>query len=165
MGWTCPECGIDYDTITPANAGVSLDGDAGAIRATVLAAGADAVRRRPGAGVWSAIEYTMHTGEVVDVLADTVAAIAEGRPVPEQWDPDERAEAHSYRDRDIEEAVQVLGAAVTKAGHTFAAIDEVGWTRTAEFPFGERDALTMARNAVHETHHHLLDVRRALDPA
>ena len=36
------------------------------------------------------------------------------------------------------------------------------WTRTATFPWGERDALTTARNAVHEGHHHLRDVERVL---
>ena len=58
-----------------------------------------------------------------------------------------------------------LDTAATRLGDEVDRVSPDGWHRTATFPFGERDILTMTRNGVHEGSHHLRDVERVLDAA
>jgi hypothetical protein len=81
------------------------------------------------------------------------------------WDADERAAAERYNEQDPAAALDRLDAAAAAAAGALDRVDADGWHRTATFPFGERDLLMMARNAVHEGAHHLRDVERVLDLA
>jgi hypothetical protein len=55
-----------------------------------------------------------------------------------------------------------LVAAADHLAVRLSALTPEGSSRTATFPWGERDALAMARNSIHELVHHLMDVRRSL---
>lgn len=164
-GWTCPECGVDYGTITPANLADLLHADLIGFHGLMEGESVDRLWRRPADDVWSAVEYTMHTADLIAGMRDIVVAIAEGAPVPEIWDPDERAAEQRYNDVQPAEALRRLDAAVAAATEAWATIDGTGWSRTAGFPWGERDALTMAQNAVHESSHHLMDAKRSVAAA
>ena len=103
--WVCPECGLDYDTISPRDA-------AGAVRTfprryrNVLTRsfvpGEDLeaiIRTRPAEGVWSALEYTCHVAQTLDLMAPTIRQIVnEDNPHLYAWDPDEQAEEQDYND-------------------------------------------------------------------
>jgi hypothetical protein len=87
----------------------------------------------------------------------------EDRPSISFPNPDERAQRERYNDQPIH---AVLGDLETNA-HRFAdvidslSVDDLA--RTAVFPWGERDVLTMIRNGVHEGKHHLRDVELVLE--
>src|SRR5687767_6875938 len=107
-GWTCPECGLDYDTIAPTDAVVALRSFPRRYREALAAPANDdafdeVIRRRPEPTVWSAIEYTVHVGEVLDGLAHALERIhAETDPaIPDPWDPDERAADARYNERSL----------------------------------------------------------------
>jgi hypothetical protein len=168
-GYVCPECGLDYDTILPPDA-VAAMGSYPRRYGELLPARDDdekpdgVIRRRPAPEVWSALEYTMHVAEVVDALSDAVREMtSKDHPTLSDWpDPDARAVDAKYNERDREDALALLRAACEKAGSTFKGVPNDSWSKTAVFPWGERDAITMMRNAVHESYHHLRDVAKVL---
>jgi hypothetical protein len=169
-GYVCPECGLDYDTIHPPDAKVAIRSFPRRYRAALAAAMEDEaddglVRRRPSPDTWSALEYTAHAADIFDVMADIVRDMRlKDYPALTMFDPDQRAAAARYNEQD---PAVVLDRLTTNAERLAAEADAVEpgeWTaRTATFPWGERDLLTMLRNAVHEGSHHLRDVARVLD--
>jgi hypothetical protein len=87
----------------------------------------------------------------------------ENRPSIVLFDNQERADAQAYNELD---RTEVLGWLDLACAELASVIDEVrpdDWTRTALVAGAERDALTLARDGVHEGAHHLRDVQRVLD--
>ena len=170
-GYVCPGCGLDYDTIAPSDVKVAVRSYPRRYRSALAAAledEADAglIPRRPDDTTWSALEYTVHVADLYEHFAVVIRRMYdETAPTIDFWDPDERAAAERYGDADPTATLARLEAAAAQLGKELDRIDPDGWRRTATFPFGERDLLTMARNAVHEGSHHLRDVERVLDLA
>ena len=169
-GYVCPECGLDYDSIAPKDTAVAIRSYPRRLKALVAPIDRDQatrpdakIRRRPDPHTWSALEYTAHVADIFDTFADIIRRMRiEDRPAIDFFDPDERAVEARYNEQDPDDVLRRLQE---NAERLAAELDEVAaddWRRTAEFPWGERDLLTMARNAVHEGHHHLRDVERVL---
>jgi len=169
-GYVCPECGLDYESISPKDTAVAIRSYPRRFQALVApidreqATRPDAQsRRRPDPHTWSALEYTAHVADIFDTFTDIIRRMrVEDRPSIDFFHPDERAAEARYNEQDPDDVLRRLQE---NAERLAAELDEVGaddWRRTAEFPWGERDLLTMARNAVHEGHHHLRDVERVL---
>lgn len=169
-GWVCPECGLDYDTISPADAVVAVRSYPRRYRAllTTLDPDEDAdsvLRRRPAEGTWSALEYTAHVADVIDKLAPAIRRIVvEDNPKIPLFDSEARVDAEGYNELPVTEALSRLDSSCADMGMTLDCLSAEDWTRTGQFDFGERDALTTARNAVHEGSHHLRDIERILEP-
>jgi hypothetical protein len=168
-GWVCPECGIDYDTISPSDAVLAVRSYPRRFRALLVPRDDEEkqdtlIRRRPAPQTWSALEYSAHVADVFDDLADSIRRMTiEDRPrIPSQLDPDQRAIDAAYNEQERESVLQQLEASAERLADILERVDSGSWTRTAEFDWGERDALTMARNAVHEGHHHLRDIEHGL---
>ncbi|MEW6152464.1 MAG: DinB family protein [Actinomycetota bacterium] len=169
ISWTCPECGLDYDKISPRDA-------SGAVRTfprryrSVLTHFAlpgedleEIVRQRPAPGVWSALEYTAHVAQTLDLMAPTIRQIVlEDNPHLFAWDPDEQAEEQSYNDWTLMEAIAELESACADLSMALEYVGSEDWTKKGTFDYGEREALDVARNAVHEGSHHLRDIKRGL---
>lgn len=170
-GYVCPECGLDYDTISPPDTKVAIRSYPRRYRSALASAMDDEsdeglVRRRPDDTTWSALEYTVHVADVYEHFAPAFRRMyEESHPTIDFWDPDERAEAERYGEQDPAAALDRLDAAAEQLAQVLDRVDADAWSRTATFPFGERDLLRMARNAVHEGSHHLRDVERVLDVA
>lgn len=127
--------------------------------------GPDAVfRQRPDAATWSALEYTAHVADRLDHLGPAIERIIhEDQPPITVFENDVRAVEHAYNAMD---RVEVLGWLDLACGELASVIEEVradDWTRTGLLPSGPRDALSLARDGVHEGAHHLRDVQRVLD--
>jgi hypothetical protein len=167
VGYVCDECGLDYDTVAPGDMPVAIRSFPRRYRELFDQVDGDdreeVLHRRPEPGVWSAIEYTAHVAEGFDEFADTFGRwLSEDHPTFDFPDPDEQAEQGAFNERSSE---QVLGHLATAAERLAGVLERIGaddWSRTAEFEWGERDLLTMARNAVHEGAHHRRDVERGL---
>lgn len=166
--YVCPKCGLDYDTILPA------DGVA-ALRSYPRRYGEyfpdrdddekpdGVIHRRPEPTVWSMLEYLGHVTDSITVLADAVRRMTtEDHPTLGFFDPDKRAEEERYNERAKDDAMQRFTAAASQAADVIANVDRNAWSKTAEFPWGERDALVTMRNLVHEGYHHLRDIEDVL---
>jgi hypothetical protein len=167
-GWKCPECGLEYDSILPADAVAALRSYPRRYKEQFPPRDDDekpdgVIRRRPEPTVWSALEYAAHVADAVRELGDAVRVMTiQDHPTIGFFDPDERAEQERYNERDRERVLSDLTAACEQAATNLADVDNKSWSRTATFPWGDRDALTMARNAVHEGYHHLRDIELVL---
>jgi hypothetical protein len=159
-GWTCPECGIDYDAVAPADIPDRVRQATSDIAAECTTAAEEAVRRRPAPEVWSPLEYAAHVdATLVDLGSAIERMLAEDAPEIGFGDPDEDGAPA------VGGVVDVLRGLGDAAGSYALTVQKVGddqWSRTATFPWGERDVLTIARNGVHESVHHLMDVRKGL---
>ena len=168
-GWVCPDCGLDYDTILPKDGATALAGYPRRYRELFPPRDDDekpdgVIRRRPEPDVWSAIEYAGHVADVEDTMAETFARmVREDSPTIDWgWDPDQRAAADKYNERDRNAVLDHLELACQRAADGIKKVPNDAWNRTATFDWGERDLLTMMRNAVHEGYHHLRDVENVL---
>jgi hypothetical protein len=164
VSWVCPECGLDYDTVSPSDAVVAARSFGR--RFAELVEGVrdpEVLRRKPEPKVWSVLEYAAHVRDVFDWMATCIDRMrAENAPTIGFPDQDQMAEQRRYNEQDPAEVVAGLKA---NAETLARAIDRVGpgdLDRTAHFAWGERDLLTMIRNAVHEGKHHLRDAEQVL---
>lgn len=170
-GYVCPECGLDYDSISPSDAKVAIRSFPRRYRSALAAAiddetDAGLLRRRPEPETWSALEYTVHVADVYEFFASAFRRMYdETNPTIEMWDADARAASERYGDADPQVTLDRLESAATALLASLDRVDPDGWSRTAEFPFGSRDLLAMTRNAVHEGSHHLRDVEAVLERA
>ncbi len=170
-GYVCPECGLDYDTVSPPDAAVALRTMPRRYRSAVAAALEDdadegLIRRRPEESTWSALEYTAHVADLYELFTTIVRRMFdEDAPTIDFWDPDARAADQNYNAADPAAVLDRLEAATASLVAAVERVDADSWRRTATFPFGDRDLLTMVRNAVHEGAHHLRDVASSLDAA
>ena len=124
------------------------------------------LRQRPEEGVWSALEYAGHVRDAIRFNGYLARrTLEEDRPTLPAPNPDKAAADNNYNDEDpaevtagIDERASKLAAIVEANG------DASSWERTAEWDGREGDftAIYFVRNAVHEGHHHLLDVGRVL---
>lgn len=164
----CPGCGLDYGAISPADAKVAIRSYPRRFRSALATAIEDEaekglVRRRPDATTWSALEYTAHVADRYDLLSEVVDRMFEEKsPAITWWNSDERALAERYNDADPRAVLDHLERASTALAAAVDRVDSDSWGRTASFPFGDRDLLTMVGIAVHEGSHHLRDVERVL---
>jgi len=168
--YVCPQCGLDYDTILPIDAVTALRSFPRRYGELLVPRDDDekpdgVIRRRPEPSVWSALEYTAHVADVEEELADAIRVMTtQDNPTITggMTDPDQRAVDAKYNEQDREAVLTRHRAACETAAQTIADVPNNAWARMASFPWGDRDALTIARNAVHEGYHHLRDVADVL---
>jgi hypothetical protein len=169
-GWVCPECGLDYDTIKPLDTIRAIRSFPYRYRNLLKALyreepnAENLVRERPEPGAWSALEYAAHVADMIDSMAPAIRRIVvEDDPTIPVFDHQSRVVDENYGGLPVNEALARLDSACADMGMTLDCLGAEEWTRTGEFPWGQRDALTVARNAVHEGSHHLRDVERVLE--
>jgi hypothetical protein len=160
---------LDYDTILPPDAVVAVRSYPRRYAELMPPRDDDekpdgVIRRRPAPDVWSALEYAAHVVDVFDDLADIVKKIASGKytTLDHGLDPDQAAVDSRYNQMDREDVLTRLKASAENMAKVIANVPNDAWRRSATFSFGERDALIMARNAVHEGYHHLRDIQKVL---
>lgn len=123
----------------------------------------DVVRRRPRPSTWSALEYVAHVADVLDHLGPAIRRIVvEDEPSITLFDNDARAVEQAYNTQARDEVLGWLDLACGELASVLEAVEPDDWKRIGHFAWGDRDALAMARNAVHEGSHHLRDVQRVL---
>jgi DinB family protein len=122
------------------------------------------IRRRPDPSTWSALEYTAHVADVLDHLGPAIRRITrEDEPTITFFDNDERARQQAYNDMPRGEVLGWLDLACEDLAAILEATNAEDWVRVGHFDWGDRSALDMARNAVHEGSHHLRDAQRVLN--
>ena len=167
-GWVCPECGLDYDTVSPRDAAAAVRSFPRRYRELLDdfddGEGDAAIRKRPDATTWSALEYTAHVADILEAFGPVLRRMTEeDHPSIDFFDSDERAAERRYNEADPNTVLADIEAASRALADVIDGVDSSAWERTATFSWGDRDALTTARNAVHEGSHHLRDVKRVLE--
>jgi hypothetical protein len=167
--YVCPQCGLDYDTILPPDAAVALRSFPRRYAELLPARDDDAkpdgvIRRRPEPTVWSALEYAAHVADVEDELAGAIKQMttSDNPTIDTFADPDQAVVDKKYNEQERADVLARVKEACERAAGVVEAVPNDAWNKTAVFPWGERDALTMMRNAVHEGYHHLRDVADVL---
>jgi hypothetical protein len=164
----CEECGFDYEALGPAEIPAAVRAFAKRYRAPLTRFirdedGDALVRRRPAPEVWSALEYAAHVRDVFANYDRWIGqCLAEEHPVMEGPGPDELAAAGRYNEDDPGAVADARAANAERLAATIEAVPADGWDRSGIRRGEERSVLLMARRAVHEGSHHLLDIGRGL---
>jgi hypothetical protein len=164
---SCEECGFDSASVGPADAPAALRAFGRRYRAplTRLLPGEDdrVLRVRPEPTVWSALEYAAHVRDVFGWYGERVRRIlAEDRPVLDAIDPDATTDEGRYNECDPAQVADEVAAAAERLAALLEEVPEDGWGRVGLRNGSERSVLDVARGAVHEGNHHLLDIGRVL---
>lgn len=166
--YVCPECGLDYATITPEGAVFAIRAFPALYRELLndpeLTDGPDGlIRQRPNETTWSALEYTAHVADLLDNLGPTINRItAEDEPSIVVYPNDARAVDKAYNAQSRSEVLGWLDLVCADLASILEAVKPDDWGRIAHFGAGDLDVLTMARSGVHEGSHHLADAERVL---
>jgi hypothetical protein len=167
----CAECGFDPADVRPGDLPVAVRSFARRYQAP-LTRGLpgedldDVVRRSPGAGVWSALEYGGHVVDIFRVFDDRVRCALEGRePDEAEVDWEGRVAAASPGLDRTQVAADLADAADSLA----TTLDEVNgdeWHLAGLTGRGRSVTVAdLGTIVVHEGSHHLLDIGRVLRAA
>ncbi len=167
---SCPECGLEFEAMPVDEAVTALRGFGRRYRAplTRLLPGEDesVLRARPAPETWSALEYAAHVRDVFDSYAGWVRLVlAEEQPTLEGLSPDEAVVARAYNTQVPAVVVTELADRAEGLATTFESVPDDGWRRIGTRRGEERSVEFLARRAVHEGSHHLLDIGRGLRAA
>ena len=117
--------------------------------------------------MWSALEYVAHVRDVLLTIRDRmVIGLVEDEPGFAPMYRDERVEFGLYAGDTADDLAVELPAAAAMLARMYAALPPAGYDRPVRYGFPDPAARTvgwMGLQAVHESEHHLLDVRRTLD--
>jgi S-DNA-T family DNA segregation ATPase FtsK/SpoIIIE len=168
--WVCPECGLDYGTLHPPFAITAIKSFPRRYTEALAPASASednekVIRTRPAEGVWSALEYAAHVADLMEPFTVTLHRTnTEDNPDLSGVfrDPDEQAATDKYNEQDKADVLARLKAGADKLAGEAEKINAHSWKRMAQFGWGDRDALTMLQNAVHEGVHHLRDIEQGM---
>jgi len=164
----CAECGFDWEGTQAVDLVDELRvlPDRYRMPLTRFLPGEDAalLRSRPEPAVWSALEYAAHTADALDFYAGRIARVLdEDRPELTAFDFDAACAQRRYNERSADEVLDGLAGSAARLADLLEVIDAAAWDRVGiGSDGGDRSVLLLARRAVHEGHHHLLDVGRVL---
>lgn len=156
----CPECGLDTRTLARASFAARA-AELGAIWAALLRqTPVAALRARPRADRWSALEYGAHVRDVCRRMEGRVALLlAEDDPVFANWDQDATAAEERYNEQDPARVADELIAAATAIAERFGAVTPVQWARPGRRSNGSLFTVeSLGRYFLHDVVHHLHDV-------
>jgi hypothetical protein len=117
--------------------------------------------------VWSALEYAAHTRDAFGFYRDRINRVLdEDRPHLDTHDWDAMAEARRYNDEEpanVADGIEMVCVGLTDR---LSSLAPGGWDRVGIGTSGdERPVRVLAIRALHEGHHHLLDIGRSLRAA
>jgi hypothetical protein len=163
----CDECGFDFESLEPGDTPIAVRSFGRRYRAplTRLLPGEDdsVLRARPEPATWSALEYAAHVRDVFGAYQERIElALAKDRPEFGSIDPDAMAAERRYNELDASDVVDGLASSAESLARVLDGVTPDGWARVGLRGHDERSVLFTARRAVHEGHHHLLDIGRGL---
>ena len=170
-GWVCPECGFDFDATDPRDTPALIRAFPPRYRVPLERAlpgeDLDAILRvRSAPGTWSALEYACHARDSFALYDERVTTtMKEDRPSFPRMRRDALAVERDYNHQDPAAVLEELTAGTRALAVELEYVPADAWERRAYREDLEMTVDWMARNAVHEGRHHLLDIGRALRAA
>lgn len=167
----CEECGFDPLATAPEDLADAVRGLGRRYRAalTRFLPGEDPaviVRARPDPATWSALEYACHTRGALGVLDGRIrTTLTDEEPQLGWWDHEAAAADEAYNDQDPGTVADGLDEAAAHLAETLRSVPAGAWDRAARRGEDRFTVVGLGRYALHEGHHHLLDVGRALRTA
>jgi DinB family protein len=163
----CDECGFEVDSVVPGEAAQTLRGFGRRYRAplTRLLSGEDdsVLRRRPDPSTWSALEYAGHIRDVFALFGRRIdRMVADGDPDLEVIDHDVAVQEGRYCEADPAAMADDIAVQAESLAATVDRLGPTDWVRTGRRGGEVRTVDEVVRRALHEGHHHLLDVGRTL---
>ena len=155
----CEQCGFEGDRWTDIEAMTAIAVLPAQWRKVVSGLTSDQLHGRPVPEMWSIAEYVDHVREVLfgmRFLLDTAVTQPGtdlGEPPETRFDPEPRVV-------DIEVALSGIDREASALRDQLAKLPGSGWHSKVTAGGDEVDACWIARHAVHDATHHLLDVDR-----
>ncbi len=155
----CDQCRFDGGEWTDTGAIEAVAARPSRWRDSVSGLSSDELHRRPVAQMWSIAEYVDHVREVLfgmRFVLDTVLAEPGtdlGEPPEPRFDPEPRI-------IDVEDALSGIEREANALRTRLGDLPDSSWDSTAIVGSDEIDVHWIARHAVHDATHHLLDVDR-----
>lgn len=167
----CAECGFDPAGVRPADLAVAVRSFGRRYRAPFTRGlpGEDldaVVRRSPGPGVWSALEYGAHVVDVFRVFDDRVRRALARRPPDEPVVDWQGRVAAASPDLDRDRVAADLADAADSLATTLGEVGDDEWLLDGLTGRGQPVTVAdLGTIVVHEGSHHLLDIGRVLRDA
>lgn len=159
LGKACPECGFDSSTTD--------EHDVAGLLRTAAAQWPEVLERtdvrvRPDDHTWSPLEYAAHVRDVFRLFAMRLdLMLTQDDPIYPNWDQDETAIAEKYNEQDPRVVSTELVDAGSALADAFDAVPAEDWSRPGRRSDGAQFTVaTFARYFIHDTVHHLWDVRK-----
>lgn len=167
-GWSCAECGFDFDATDPTTVAEKLAKGGKRMRAPLTRGLKDEdldtiLRTRPEPDHWSALEYACHIRDAVNLNTERFTTLqTEDQPTFVAFDVDGAVSERKYNEQDPSVVADELDAAFAGLVAVMEAVPADGWAKFGVR--GERQFSLdwMARNVQHEVDHHMLDIGRTL---
>ncbi len=161
---TCGRCGFDSQSWRRRHASTVFELLGYWWRAATVGVSLDDLNRRPAGGVWSALEYGLHTAMVLPILRDGIEVIlahdgAEVRDPCPDVDIDDATRPLTLDPASILDALEREGAILSRLVDTCGQ----GWDHLGRMDDGTWwQAQATLMHIVHDTTHHFLDVAEGL---
>jgi S-DNA-T family DNA segregation ATPase FtsK/SpoIIIE len=168
---SCDECTFTYADWAVDDIPEHIRTVAGEIQRTVIECatrrgGVEQLRAHPLPDTWSALEYTCHLRDVLQVQRDRLArALAEDKPIFEAMGRDERVVLDRYNEQDPAAVAADLLVAADALAAALEALDPAGWERVGVYGYPtveERSMVWVAQHTLHELIHHRVDIDNVL---
>jgi hypothetical protein len=159
----CAECGYDGRGLTIADIAGELERVPARVRTIRDRIADDALRARPATGGWAPIEYIGHLRDLMAFHRWVIErALAEDEPAIGPADPDAAVAEAGYVGATPDDLLDQLDRRVHRLVALLASLDDAQTARllTLDGDDGPSDVGLVARNALHEGHHHVLDLER-----
>lgn len=155
----CEECRFDGERWTDIEAMTAIAALPVRWRKAVSGLTSDQLHSRPIPETWSIAEYVDHVREVLFGMS-FVLDTAVRQPGTDLGEPPESRFAPEPRFVDIEVALSGIESEASALRDRLAALPGSAWYSKVTVDGDEVDARWVARHAVHDATHHLLDVDR-----
>jgi hypothetical protein len=159
----CPQCGHDPAHIPDNELGAAGTDEAAAWRDFLAAAPTEQLRDEPAPGVWSPMECAAHVRDMFRVFGDRILlAVEHDNPSVRSFSPTD-AEFAAYNDLDPANIATDIRVQADRLASILRERGPGDRDRTAMRDGVDRFTVGgLARFAVHEAHHHLLDANGQL---
>jgi heat shock protein HslJ len=159
----CAACCFDGAAFDPATLVVAVR-DLGPAWRELLGAAGDLLRIRPAPEVWSAIEYAEHTRDITALHVygvEQALTIDEPRLPAIADDLVDRAAA-DYGAADLDQVADDIAEQTARLAQLLEDAGDGGWQRGLTIGSDRLEVRRLVEHALHDSRHHLVDVRRGL---
>jgi S-DNA-T family DNA segregation ATPase FtsK/SpoIIIE len=160
----CSACGFDGSDYEPERLLEAIRGLGPEWKRLLLTAGGD-LRKRPAPATWSALEYAAHSRDITALHVFGVEqALTTDEPVFPEIAGDELVEtaAANYASEDPVAVGMELEEHAQKLADLAQASSSTSWSRGITFGNSRSDVRQLLEHALHDSHHHLVDVNMGL---
>jgi DinB superfamily len=157
----CADCGVDEESIGVPDAISAIKTFPRRYREALARIPADALTRRPDPDTWSALEYTVHVREVLQLLAAGLPIVLDEPDTKfPSFDADDSASRWPEWALDPELALSGIATASGVLVSRAEATPWEAWDRPFTVGTFTHPAAWIVQHAAHEGSHHLRDIER-----